>query len=97
MAKNNTPVSKDYWAADRTHMANQRTLLAYIRTAFMLLASGVSLIKFLPSGDFLHLLGVLLIPGSFVFLGVGIYVYIKFGRHVKSLASKTETETKKEE
>lgn len=90
MAKTNTTPTKDYWAADRTHMANQRTLLAYVRTSFMLLASGVSLIKFLPAGEFLHWLGMILIPGSFVFLGIGIYVYIRFSRHVKSLSEAHE-------
>jgi hypothetical protein len=63
----------------------------------MLLASGVSLIKFLDVGEFLHWLGILLIPGSFVFLGIGIYVYLKIDRHVRSFSEKPKPEDNNED
>lgn len=43
-------ILRDRLALDRTHLANERTLLAYVRTAFMLLAGGATAIKALP-GD----------------------------------------------
>ena len=67
MEQNKRP-TKDYWAADRTHMANQRTLLSWVRTAFMLLGSGITLMKLLPEDDPLFWVGTLLLPGSLVFL-----------------------------
>jgi putative membrane protein len=91
MAQRNKRITKDYWAADRTHMANQRTLLSYIRTAFMLLGSGVTLIKFLDSGEFLYLIGWLLIPGSFVMLAIGIFLYKKVQNHIKNLPEEEES------
>ncbi len=85
MSEKKPRVTKDYWAADRTHMANQRTLLAYIRTAFMLLGSGVTLIKFLNSDEFLYFIGWALIPGSFVMLAIGIYLYKKVQSNIRNL------------
>jgi putative membrane protein len=40
-------ILRDYLAADRTKMANERTLLAYLRTMIGFAASGVALIKIL--------------------------------------------------
>jgi putative membrane protein len=38
-------VLRDQLALDRTRLANERTLLAYIRTAFMLLVAGATALK----------------------------------------------------
>jgi len=43
-------IIRDRLALDRTQLANKRTLLAYVRTAFMLMAGGATAIKALP-GD----------------------------------------------
>jgi len=39
-------ILRDYLAVDRTVLANQRTLLGYIRTTLALLAAGASFIQF---------------------------------------------------
>ncbi len=41
-------ILRDRLALDRTHLANERTLLAYVRTAFMLIVAGATAIKALP-------------------------------------------------
>jgi putative membrane protein len=41
-------ILRDRLAIDRTHLANERTLLAYARTAFMLVIAGATAIKALP-------------------------------------------------
>jgi putative membrane protein len=48
--KNETPAPgrRDVLALMRTDLANERTLLAYGRTALMVCASGLTLIKFFP-------------------------------------------------
>jgi len=38
-------ILRDRLALDRTHLANERTLLAYVRTAFMLIIAGATAIK----------------------------------------------------
>ena len=43
-------ILRDRLAIDRTNLANERTLLAYVRTAFMLMVAGATAIKALP-GD----------------------------------------------
>ena len=40
-----TLILRDRLALDRTHLANERTMLAYIRTAFMLVVAGATAIK----------------------------------------------------
>ena len=40
---------RDYLAIDRTLLANERSLLAYVRTAITLFIAGISLIKFFDS------------------------------------------------
>ncbi len=81
----------DYWAADRTHMANQRTLLSYIRTSFMLIVSGVSLMKFLPFGDALHIMGILFLPCSIAMLVIGIYLYKQMEKRINDIPAEEET------
>ena len=59
----------------RTDLANERTVLAYGRTALMLVATGVSLVKFLNvSFDFV-LLGWLLIAAGAI---VGVAGTVRF-------------------
>ncbi|MBN1434650.1 DUF202 domain-containing protein [Candidatus Fermentibacterales bacterium] len=62
-------------ARERTVLANERTLLAYARTALMLLASGITLVKFLEVGSDLLALGYVLIGASLL---VGIIGYHRF-------------------
>jgi putative membrane protein len=38
-------ILRDRLALDRTHLANERTLLAYVRTSFMLVIAGATAIK----------------------------------------------------
>ena len=90
MTSNKNRDSKDYWAADRTRMANQRTLLSYIKTSFMLIVSGISLIKFFPFGDILHILGIILLPSSVICLAIGIYLYKQMDKRIKELPDDEE-------
>ena len=41
-------ILRDRLAIQRTHLANERTLLAYVRTSFMLIIAGATAIKALP-------------------------------------------------
>ena len=55
---------------ERTRMANERTILAYVRTSLSLLVFGVAVNKFYPPGPFST--GVFIIT---IFLAVLIILY----------------------
>jgi putative membrane protein len=58
-------ILRDQLALDRTRLANERTLLAYIRTAFMLLVAGATALKL-----FVDTPGVVFT--AWLFIGLGI-------------------------
>lgn len=68
----------DPLATDRTILANERTMLAYIRTAVTVLVGGFSLISFFPA-YYMKLVGWLsLIPAVYLFyLGAKRYYILK--------------------
>jgi putative membrane protein len=59
----------------RTALANERTLLAYVRTSIMLAFSGISAIKIFPNDRVIVIIGLILIPLA---LGAGLYGYWRF-------------------
>jgi putative membrane protein len=60
-------ILRDRLALDRTHLANERTLLAYVRTAFMLLVAGGTAIKALPTDR-------VAVATGWVLIGIGALV-----------------------
>lgn len=58
---------RDQLAVDRTRLANERTLLAYIRTAFMLLVTGATALKLFS--DTPHI-----VLTAWLFVGLGVLV-----------------------
>lgn len=71
---------RDLLAVDRTVVANERTLLGFIRTALALMLTGASLIKFSDSSS-LHVagwgVGTLAVP--LLAIGVGHFVRRRAG------------------
>lgn len=68
----------------RTELANERTLMAYLRTAVMFAATAVSLMKFFP--DMPNVMaGTLLLAAIATLLGVtGIYRFLSLRRRLKN-------------
>lgn len=60
-------ILRDHLAIDRTRLANERTLLAYIRTAFMLIVAGATALKL-----FVETPAVVLT--AWLFIGLGVFV-----------------------
>lgn len=60
---------RDALAVERTHLANERTLLSYIRTALALLAGGAMVLKFLNNDP-------VLMPFAWAALVVGTLVLV---------------------
>jgi putative membrane protein len=73
-------ILRDRLAMDRTVMANERTFLAFTRTALSIVVVGASFIKFLNSTLF-HVLGWILIPLGIMLFGFGFKRYI----HVRNV------------
>jgi len=61
-------ILRDHLAAGRTDLANERTLLAYVRTALALFAAGVTLVHFFES-VWLDIVGWTFVP-----IGVGTFI-----------------------
>jgi putative membrane protein len=71
----------DKLAINRTSMANERTLLAYIRTALTIMVLGFTMIRFFDNQEFVTI-GWIMIPfGGFILLW-GVRRYIRFRRMV---------------
>lgn len=75
-------IVRDYLARQRTSLANERTLLSYIRTSLYFLVSGTALFEV---NKLAHVreLGYLAFGLSFAFLGVGIFNYFKIKQKLK--------------
>ena len=64
------------FSLERTILANERTFLAYIRTAFSSLLLAIVLLKFLDNGT--NYLGIFFLILSLIFIAAGIiYYYIR--------------------
>ncbi|MBI2287499.1 MAG: DUF202 domain-containing protein [Chloroflexi bacterium] len=77
-------ILRDYLAADRTSLANERTLLSYIRTSVALAAAGGSLIHFLTS-LVADIGGGLLLALAAGILGVGFQRFLWYKRRLKNI------------
>ena len=60
-------ILRDHLALDRTRLANERTLLAYVRTAFMLFLAGATALKL-----FVETPSVVITAWLFIVLGAAV-------------------------
>jgi len=63
-------ILRDHLALDRTRLANERTLLAYVRTAFMLIIAGATALKL-----FVETPAVVITAWLFIVMGVVVAVF----------------------
>ena len=75
-------IVRDYLARQRTTLANDRTLLSYIRTALYFLVSGTALFE-VNELDHVRQLGYLAFGLSFAILVIGIFNYFKVKKRLK--------------
>lgn len=83
----NDMILRDHLALDRTIMANERTLLAWIRTAISIIVAGVGFIKIFDEGT-LQLLGVVLIFIGMITFSFGIKRYYTAKIDLKKIRGK---------
>lgn len=84
MEKNNDNelITRDYLARQRTSLANDRTLLSYIRTSLYFLVSGTALVK-VEDLENVKELGFLSFAITIVLLMVGFTNYFRIKRRIK--------------
>lgn len=69
----------------RTDLANERTVLAYGRTALMLVATGVSLLKFLTLTIDTFVLGWFLVAIGFIVGLIGVIRFVRLKRQLSTV------------
>lgn len=77
-------ILRDYLAIERTRLANERTLLSYIRSSLYLLLGGIAFfqLKNFPDFKYLALLALLF---SAIFFVIGIYRFTLLKKSLKKL------------
>ncbi|GGG37048.1 DUF202 domain-containing protein [Bizionia arctica] len=77
-------ILRDYLAIERTRLANERTLLSYIRSSLYLLLGGIA---FFQLKDFVNFkfLGLLSLLFSALFFIIGVYRFVLLKKSLKRL------------
>ncbi|MEE9425283.1 MAG: DUF202 domain-containing protein [Methylococcales bacterium] len=84
-------ILRDYLAYDRTILANETTLLAYLRTAMALLAAGATLFRLFPDDPYFQVLGMVMLFLGFLIAGIGGLRFFAITKRLKKLHDKVET------
>lgn len=69
----NNLILRDHLAYDRTVLANERTLLSYLRTSIALLAAGGTLVKIFPDEKKMVGLGIALLVVGGIAAAIGVW------------------------
>ncbi|WP_417885880.1 DUF202 domain-containing protein [Zunongwangia sp.] len=81
---------REHLALERTKLANERTLLSYIRSSLYLLLGGFALLQ-IESYDQLDWVAYVAFACSLIFLTIGISRYISLGRKLNKLLRTEES------
>ncbi len=68
-------------ALERTKLANERTLLSYIRSSLYLLLGGIAILQ-LKDFSNIHWLGYIALVVCIIFLTVGVFRYVLLSRRL---------------
>ncbi|MFP4091012.1 MAG: DUF202 domain-containing protein [Cyclobacteriaceae bacterium] len=86
-------ILRDYLALERTRLANERTLFAYIRTSLYLFLGGFTLLQVDGLGN-LGWIGTLSLVFSLIILLIGALRYQQLRKRLKSYYLKRDSELK---
>lgn len=82
-------ILRDYLAMERTKLANERTLLSYIRSSLYLLLGGIALLQ-LQGFESIRFLGYVSLALTVILLIIGIYRYQKLNRQLNTYYQQVE-------
>ncbi len=86
-------ILRDYLAIERTRLANERTLLSYIRSSLYLLLGGIAFFQLKGFPNFKYL-AVLALVFSFIFFVIGVYRFTLLKKSLKKLYYNFEKQDK---
>ena len=89
-------ILRDELALERTLLANERTLLTYLRFGIGLLIAGVSIIQF-STQNWFGGVGIACIPVGIITGIIGVQRYRKMNKSISHLRGRTEIQTKPSE
>jgi len=91
-------ILRDYLALERTKLANERTLLSYIRSSLYLLLGGIAIIQ-LDGFESIKFLGYVSLSLTILFIIIGVYRFQKLNKQlrnyylqIESMIEKTKNE-----
>ena len=87
-------ILRDYLAIERTRLANERTLLSYIKSSLYLLLGGITALQ-LPIYPELEYLGIMALVFSAIFIFIGIYRFMILKKSLKRLYYMSEKHDEK--
>lgn len=77
-------ILRDYLAIERTRLANERTLLSYVRSSLYLLLGGIAFFQLENFANF-KFLAYLSLTFSVIFISIGIYRFMLLKKSLKRL------------
>lgn len=83
-------ILRDYLAMERTKLANERTLLSYIRSSLYLLLGGIALIQ-LEGFESIKFLGYVSLLLTVSLIVIGIYRFRKLNKQLKNYYTQIES------
>jgi len=88
-------ILRDYLALERTKLANERTLLSYIRSSLYLLLGGIAIIQ-LEGFESIKFLGYISLGLTILLAIIGVYRFQKLNRQLKLYYTQIEEMLKEE-
>jgi len=82
-------ILRDYLAMERTKLANERTLLSYIRSSLYLMLGGIAIIQ-LEGFESIKFLGYVSLLLTVVLMVIGIYRFKKLSKQLKNYYAQIE-------
>lgn len=83
-------ILRDYLALERTKLANERTLLSYIRSSLYLMLGGIAIIQ-LQGFESIKFIGYVCLTLTVLFLIIGIYRFQKLKKQLNNYYLQIET------
>ncbi|EGV43192.1 DUF202 domain-containing protein [Bizionia argentinensis JUB59] len=85
-------ILRDYLAIERTRLANERTLLSYVRSSLYLLLGGIAFLQLKDFPDFKYLALVSLLFSALFFI-IGVYRFVLLKKSLKNLYYNSEAKS----
>jgi len=82
-------ILRDYLAIERTRLANERTLLSYIRSSLYLLLGGIAFFQLKEFPNFKYL-AILSLVFSGIFFFIGVYRFTLLKKSLKNVYYRSE-------